>query len=571
MFKKNQRHLQIPLTSHIDDLPEKLRKRLEGSWAGAFYQQFFCHLNEAPFAVLYADCPSRPNVPINVLVGLEYLKAGFGWTDEQLYDAFCFDIQVRYGLGYRQLGEGDFDLRSLYYFRERLSRYAQETGVNLLDQAFEQVTDAQLKAFQLDTRIQRMDSVQLASNIRKLGRLQLLVDVLQHVHRHLSPEDQARYTAELAPYLGQHPGHYVYRLQKSEMRTHMQRIGEVMQRLLVELASRYASQPVYQVLQRVFADHFTLQDQTMTLLPGKDLAATSLQSPDDREATFRQKRGTGHIGYVSNVSETCAAGNALQLVTKVQTAPNSTDDSQLLVEALPNLKQRMQLKTLYTDGGHGGPDADRLLQAEGVEHLQTAIRGCSPNPERLHLSDFVLHLDEQGQPGQITCPQGQAVCPRLTRRQKGWVATFDPIECSVCPWLGKCPTRTEKKKGQRRSLRFTQRDALLAIRRRFSQQLAQGGANPRAAVEATIRSVKHPFPTGKLPVRGRFRMACLVIGSAAMVNIRRIQRYLEGKKKGQQGEESPQEPSGDLLFLGWRAAQRGLRTLFSLPKPIFGC
>jgi hypothetical protein len=28
MFKKNHRHLQIPLTSHVDDLPEKLRKRL---------------------------------------------------------------------------------------------------------------------------------------------------------------------------------------------------------------------------------------------------------------------------------------------------------------------------------------------------------------------------------------------------------------------------------------------------------------------------------------------------------------------------------------------------------------
>ena len=31
MFKKNTRHLQIPLTSNIDELPEKLRKRLEHS------------------------------------------------------------------------------------------------------------------------------------------------------------------------------------------------------------------------------------------------------------------------------------------------------------------------------------------------------------------------------------------------------------------------------------------------------------------------------------------------------------------------------------------------------------
>jgi hypothetical protein len=51
MFKKNHRHLQLPLTSHVDELPEKLRKRLEKSWAGIFYREFFCRLNEAPFNV----------------------------------------------------------------------------------------------------------------------------------------------------------------------------------------------------------------------------------------------------------------------------------------------------------------------------------------------------------------------------------------------------------------------------------------------------------------------------------------------------------------------------------------
>jgi len=86
-----------------------------------FYPEFFCRLpalaclrrqaqvqvNEAPFGVLYADFPSRPNVAVNVMVGLEYLKAGNGWTNEEMYDAFCYDVQVRYALGYRQLGDGD--------------------------------------------------------------------------------------------------------------------------------------------------------------------------------------------------------------------------------------------------------------------------------------------------------------------------------------------------------------------------------------------------------------------------------------------------------------------------------
>jgi len=128
MFRKNSKHLQIPLTSHVDELPEKLRKGITGSWSGVFYRDFFCRIDETPFEVLYADCPSRPNIPVNVLVGLEFLKAGNGWTDEQLYEQFGYNVQVRYALGYRQLGEGHFELRTLYNFRERLSRYMQETG-----------------------------------------------------------------------------------------------------------------------------------------------------------------------------------------------------------------------------------------------------------------------------------------------------------------------------------------------------------------------------------------------------------------------------------------------------------
>src|SRR3990172_11299496 len=55
--------------------------------------------------------------------------------------------------------------------------------------------------------------------------------------------------------------------------------------------------------------------------------------------------------------------------------------------------------------------------------------------------------------------------------------------------------------------------------------------NLRSAVEATVRSVKHPFPAGQMPVRGQFRVTCMAIASAATANVRRIQRYLVAKTK----------------------------------------
>ena len=63
----------------------------------------------------------------------------------------------------------------------------QETGINLIEKAFEQVTDQQIKAYKLKTGKQRtpalaagasVDSTQIASNIREMSRLQLLVEVL---------------------------------------------------------------------------------------------------------------------------------------------------------------------------------------------------------------------------------------------------------------------------------------------------------------------------------------------------------------------------------------------------------
>jgi len=72
--------------------------------------------------------------------------------------------------------------------------------------------------------------------------------------------------------------------------------------------------------------------------------------------------------------------------------------------------------------------------------------------------------------------------------------------------------------------RFTQAQANVSQKRRRSKARLKEGQNLRAAVEATVRQVKYPFPAGKVPVRGQFRVTCMLIGSAVMRKIRRIQR-----------------------------------------------
>jgi len=548
MFRKNTKHQQPALISAASELPEKQRTRLANSWAGTFYREFFRRLNEEAFAELYSDLPSRPNVPVNVLVGLEALKAGFGWSDAELYENYCYNLQVRYALGYDRLGDGDFEIRTLYYFRERLSKYNAEQGINLLEKAFENITDAQIINLKIRTGMQRMDSTQIASNIVSASRLQLLVEALQRVERILNEADKARLAETFAPYTKDSAGHYTYRVKGQEaMQEHLQKIGQAIHTLLQDLKTAYAAESAYQVLERIFADNFHLLESGPKAKENKELTSDCLQSVDDLEATYRTK-GTGHYkGYVANITETCDPENELHLITKVQVAPNNVDDGQLLAEALPNLKERTDLNTLVTDGGFGSEVSDAALQEQGVTLIQTAIRGAQPDPGKFSLADFDIQQDEKGAPTTLTCPQGQTV-PVTPGRTTGWQARFDPANCSTCPFQLNRRCRVQlQKRDPRYLLTFTTPEVRSAKRRK--EYLAHQGNshNLRSAVEATVRSVKHPFPAGKLPVRGQFRVTCMAIASAATANVRRIQRYLVARTKATQAtkitKSEPHRPS----------------------------
>jgi hypothetical protein len=97
-----------------------------------------------------------------------------------------------------------------------------------------------------------------------------------------------------------------------------------------------------------------------------------------------------------------------------------------LLAALPDLKERTGLETLYTDGPYAGPEVDQALRQHQVEQIQTGINGKILDPNKLYLANFEIEQDEQGVPTRITCPQGQTVPVELSRRGASYQADFDP-------------------------------------------------------------------------------------------------------------------------------------------------
>lgn len=539
MFMPNEAHRQTGMFDTINELPDKQLARLEISWASTFYQEAFMRIDEDIFAVLYSDKPSRPNVPINTLVGLEILKYGCGWTDNEMHDNFTYNVQVRYALGCRDLATGHFELRTMYNFRRRMVEYQQETGENLFEKVFEQITDEQLEVLPVKTNKLRKDSTLIMSNIRQMTRIQLLVEVLQRTHRMLSETDQEKYQEEFEPYLKGSSGQYIYNLKDGEYEASLEAIGKAMQRLEVELAEEYAEQPYYKILQRVFEEHYIVEDNTLRPKQGQELKADSLQSPDDWEATFRNKRGENYQGYTFCATETCNPENPLQLIVSIQTEPNNTDDAKMLEEDIPNLKERTDVDEMYIDGGFGSPDVDEASRKNEIELFQSAIRGRQPSSKKLYLSDFTWEEDEEGRPAKITCPNDQETIVEDGRKEHRYLAYFDDEKCANCACQDTCPTVKLKTKPYR-VLRFSKEELGVAKRRKNSKELREKGENLRSAVEATMRSVKHSFGE-KLSVRGHIRVSMAMAGSSTMTNMRRIHRYrIEKDKKKAQNQEKKQ-------------------------------
>ena len=510
----------------VDQLPETARKNLERSWAHVFYHEFFCKLDETVFSVLYSEKYSRPNTPINILVGFETLKSGFGLSDERLYDHFMFDLKFRFALGLKDFDEGNFELRTIYNFRSALSAYEAEQGINLIQKACEKITDEQIQEFQVKTGLQRMDSTMVQSNIRRMSRLQLLVEIIHRLYRMLSEAEQKEHAELFAKYVKEDSLHYCYRVNRDEIDSHLEQIGKDLERMLELFEKTYKDEKAYQHAFRVFSEHFRVEQDRIVVRESKELGGKILQSPDDEQATFRTKSGESSRGYVANITETCDGENELQLISRVSVAPNTTDDQQLLSKDIENLKERAGIDELYTDAGYTGETAARVTEQHHVSQYVSAIKGRKKEKTGPGLEDFIITRTEVGAVSTVTCPQGQKG-ELLKTEEDRYTIGFSASMCTVCPFVHQCPVK-RLKHTPRFVLHVTATDLRVAATRKQVAQTGKEITNKRASIESTVRSVIHPFGGHlcKLPVRGQHRITTMLVLSGMMVNIRRIVGHL---------------------------------------------
>jgi hypothetical protein len=517
VFRPNQTHHQQDIFGIEAQLSPGLRKRLLASKEYAFYKEIFCRIPETLFAELYAEEPaSRPNAPVNLLVGAMILQHANDWTFEELLDRVAFDLKARAALGLWSLDQESFCRATLFNFQRRLRDHMVASGQDKFQAVFDRLTEDQLERFDLKGTIQRCDSTQMGSNIRDYTRIELLVEVVLRMWRVLGEADQAEHEERFAEFVkAKTSGQFLYRLRKSEIDATLERLGGLYAWMVEALKAGYGSTEIYRIVARVFAEHFTRVEEKIAVRAAAEMGSDSLQSPDDPDATYRKKDDESFHGFVLHATETADPDNELQLITDVAVAANNQDDSRILHERLPAMHEKTpDLCELHTDAGYGSEDND-LRQADlGIEAVQTAIRGRSA---RAPMSI------ERGEAGlfQIRCAAGHVAPGQPTPNHHK--AEFPAASCAGCPFAAVCPGQPRAHGA--RTFYFTEADVLKQARHRRLQTLPEERRTLRANVEATMKEFKAPCRKGKLRTRGLCTASRYAFLRAIAINFGRIYRH----------------------------------------------
>ena len=518
MFKKNTKHRQANIFGFTNIVSPKMAKELQASEEQKFYEIIFCNIKEEDFACLYSEIDSRPNVPVNCMVSAILLQHRQKLTYERLFDSIKFNLLTKTALGLQTLDEIPFSEASLFNFQNKLNSYFVETGINLLEKVFDRLTEQQIKELKIKTDIQRIDSFQAASNIRRYSRLQLLVEMLIRIYRVLSEDDKKQYEELFSPYVKRTSGQFLYRLEKDTLPSELEKVGIVYKEINDKLKAKYSDVDIFKTFERVYEEHFTVVEEKIIIKTSEELTSGNLQSPDDIDATYREKNNKQFHGQAINITETCHPDNPVNILTDVAVHANNIDDTKGLNERIDIIKDKTpELNELHFDGGYGSKENDVKFDEHVITPIQTAIRGRVNRGVEITISKKEGHYS-------VSCPNQSVETEKGKKRFK---AEFDLSMCSSCVFASACKLQKMK---TARVYYFTEEEYLKNKRIASIQKIPKERRSLRTNVEATVSEFTRKMNNRKLKVRGYFKTTIFAFAVGISVNFGRIFRYLKAKE-----------------------------------------
>lgn len=442
-FKTNQNQ-QLTLTDSFLNLSPRTQRIVMNSWSKDFAEIVFPAINEERFSVLYSGNKfSRPNTPVNFIIGALMLKEFCGDNDDELFESICCDVRYQYALHSTHLEEQPVSDRTFSRFRARIYNYELETGVNLLEEEMLHLSDVYQKYMDLHSNIKRMDSLMIASRCKRMSRLEIIytttANAIRLLHR-LGNEELI--PTQLLHYLDEDDYNQVIYYCKGDDVT--SRLEKVIQEAasLKEIMSDETWQGFqeYQLLIRVLMEQSkTDKNGSVTPKEKNEITSESLQNPSDPEATYRSKAGKSNKGYVGNIIETVGEDGD-GLITGASYEQNIHSDSAFCKEYLNSRPDDAAPEIMIADGAYSGQENQVLAESKNTKLVTTALTGKAVDPI---FAEFTMNEDGTEV---ITCPMGHSPEKTTYYPKTGMCrALFKNDCCASCPNKDKCKGKPQRK------------------------------------------------------------------------------------------------------------------------------
>lgn len=524
---------QLTLMDSTFNLTEREKRVLEKSWAKTFAEQVFPAIDESIFSSLYSSKASRPNTPVNVIVGALILKEALGDTDDELVEALMFDIRYQYALHTTSFEEQPLSDRTLSRFRARVLAYEIAHDVDLIHECTVKMAKEISAFMNISPTMQRMDSLMIAANIKNLSILELfytcvanLVKIMNQREKEI-PEAQYHYI-EKDDY-----NHCIYHkkdLDATERTIVVMRDAEE----LIQLCNNtgeFDDTSEYQLLIRLLKERTIIDDDGSRRLCQKEEIENPsevLLNPSDPEATFRYKAGGKNLGYVGNVVE--SVGEEGSLITDYAYEKNIYADNQFMKDYLHEQQSFDDGSFIVADGAYSGEENSKLANDHNIKLVTTNFTGRKPDEI---YTEFKFTEDGHNLLKCINECSPEA-CTYDSGNDRS-VAYFKTETCESCPYKEKCKPRFLKTK-VRKEVSWKSVGRAKQLQYMKTEEFSSY-ARFRNGVEAIPSLLRRRYHVDKIPAHGKYRTRLHFGFKIAALNFQKLLDYADSLEKyGQKSE-----------------------------------
>ncbi len=510
MWSKNN-FQQMSFNDSVMNMPDYLKKILKNSWAHPFQEVIFPAINEDRFAVLYSKKPSRPNSPVNVIIGALILKEIFQLSDAELLGSIYFDDRFQYALRLTSEEKPPVSINTFTNFRTRVYEYEKQTGRDLIKEEVESLSELIAETLEIDHQKVRVDSFMVASSAKNLSRIELVYTVNANLIKKLNTFDEDSIPESCLSYLEKgHKNETIYKTRDKDSESKLEFLlkqSQMLYRASLASESEITDTEEFKTLKRMLGeqtDNDDFDDLKPDEIKAKDaegLDSTILQNPSDPDATYRFKYGH-NIGYTANIVEQFDGDNSI--IKAYDLKPNIYSDQKFSNDTIEKLAEDTKIFNpikMIVDGAYFTFELAKKAVARGIELIPGQLVGRKQSEAKMSYSEtFKINQDNRvtecandRKPFYSNYDEEKEVC----------TAKFSKEVCSNCSMKKECRIQFQKKANTVRfNLSRYQRDI---FREKMKTDQYIELTNQRAGVEGLPSVFRRKYQVDSMPVRGEVR------------------------------------------------------------------